>query len=171
MSNVVLEELFERDLPAIQAVFDACEDYFVITTGGPAPTTAADLLLRQLPAGCHYEDKHVLGICDARSCELVGLIDAIAGYPDLRTLTVGLFLLVPEHLSSGVAQEAHALLERWARRRGASRIRIANWQGLQATAGFLEQIGFRARREQIRGGVREVLVFEKRLFGDRASRS
>ena len=165
MSHTGLEELVERDLPAVQAVCEACEEYFVATTGGPAPPGAARSLLTRLPEGCSPRDKHVLGVCDTQTRELAGLIDAIVGYPDLRTLTLGLFLVMPQHVSSGVAAEACKLLEEWGRRRGASRIRIAGHGALQGASDFLSQAGFRATDDHVRDGRHRLVVLEKRLFG------
>jgi len=165
MSHIGLEELAERDLPAVQAVCEACEEYFVATTGGPAPPGAARSLFTQLPEGCSPRDKHLLGVCDTQTRELTGLIDAIVGHPDLRTLTLGLFLVMPQHVSSGIAAKACRLLEQWARRRGASRIRIAGHEALAGAADFLSQAGFRATDDRVGDGGHRAVVLEKRLFG------
>lgn len=164
MDHLGLEELAETDLPAIQAVCEACEEHFVATTGGPAPPGAARSLLAQLPEGCSPQDKHVLGVCHTRTRELAGLIDAIVGYPDLRTLTLGLFLVMPQHVNSGVAAEACRLLDQWARRRGAARIRIAGHGALAAAADVLSRAGFRAAEERRGDGRYRDVVLEKRLF-------
>ncbi len=165
MRRIALEELYEHDLQAVQAVFEACEDYFVFATGAPAPSGAAHTLYIQLPEGCCYRDKHILGICDAETRELMGVIDAIVGYPDLHTLTLGLFLVVPRHIDSEVVGEAREALERWARARGAARIRIAAYEGLGVTASLLEGAGFTATDHWVQDGTRAVRVFERRLFG------
>ena len=165
MSRVVLEELGRQDLMAVEAVFAACEDYFVLATGRPPPPRAADSLFIQLPEGCCYEDKHILGICDPDTRELLGLIDAIVGHPDLRTLTLGLFLITPEGLRPETAQEAFRLLEQWARARGLFKIRVTGNDLLQGTARFFERAGFRATQEPAGWASGKVVTLEKHLLG------
>lgn len=165
MRRIALEELFEHDLPAIQAVFEACEDYFVLATGAPAPPGAAHALRTQLPEGCCYRDKRILGICNAETRELIGLIDAFLSYPDLQTVTLGLFLVVPHHTHREAVGEAREALEHWARARGAARIRIAASERLEVTASLLEGAGFAPTEKVVRDGTRTLRVFERRLFG------
>ena len=166
MNQIVLKELGEEHLPSIQAVFEACEDYFILTTGGSATPAAAHSLYIQLPEGKSYEDKHIFGICDVETSELIGVIDAILSYPELGTLMLGLFLIVPEYRRRGIGKKAYALLEQWSRDQGVSAIRLGVHEAAEDAARFWEQVGFRPTGQTSLDGTRMVVVFKKFLSNE-----
>jgi hypothetical protein len=49
MNKVFLKELGEDDLSSIQNVFEACEDYFILTTSSPIKSASAHSLYIQVP--------------------------------------------------------------------------------------------------------------------------
>jgi hypothetical protein len=163
MGHVILERLDAHDLPSVQALLEACEAHFVATTGRRAPAGAARSLFTRLPDGATYVGKHVLGICDSDTRELMGLIDAVSGHPEPGTLAIGLFLVSPWYVEGSVPQVACRLLEAWARERRMSRLRIAIHASSVSVLHFWQTEGFVADAEPIRDGRRLVVVFEKRL--------
>jgi hypothetical protein len=168
MGHLVLERLDPHDLPSVQALLEACEGHFVATTGRPAPAGAARSLLTRLPGGATCADKHILGICDPDTRELMGLIDAVNGHPEPGTLAIGLFLVSPWYVEGSVPQVACRLLEAWARERRVSRLRIAVHASSVSVLHFWQTEGFVAESEPVRDGRRLVVVFEKQL-ANRAS--
>ena len=159
---MILRELDEEDLSSIQAVFEACEDYFIHTTGGPVTSASAHSLYIQLPAGKSYEDKHILGICDAETNDLVGVIDAILGYPEPDTAMLGLFLIKPK-FRDRIGRKAYALLERWVKERGFVAIRVSVHEDIKDDANFWKSLGFGASDQVSQDENHTVLVYEKRL--------
>jgi len=161
MGHIVLERLNRHDLPAVQALLEACHEQFAL--GRRASPTAAVSLHQRLPHGVSPADRHLLGITDPATRELLGLIDAVAHYPDAGTLTVGLFLVSPLYAEGAAAQEAQGLLEAWAAARGMLRARIEvsadSWTALH----FWQAAGFVAEAEPVRTGRKLVVVFEKWL--------
>jgi len=163
MGHLVLERLDRYDLPAAQALLEACREHFVLTTGRPVSPTAARALHAQLPDGVTSANKYLLGLCEPDTRELIGLIDAVAHYPDAETLTVGLLLISPLHAGDDVVRTACRLVERWAAERGMRRVRIAVHASSVSVLHFWQTAGFVAEAEPIRDGRRLMVVFEKRL--------
>ena len=161
LGQIVLKELGETDLPSIQGVFEACEHYFILTTGGSATPAAAHALYIQLPKGRSYDDKHILGICHADTSELIGVIDSVLGYPEPGMVTLGLFLIVPEYRHRDIGRKAYALLEQWVKDRKASAIRISVHEAAEDDVNFWKQAGFRSTGQTSRDGTCGVEVLEK----------
>ncbi len=155
-----LNELGEDDLQAIQTLFEACEDYFVFTTGGSVTSASAHSLYIQLPEGRSYEDKHILGIYE--DFELMGVIDAILNYPDDGTLTLGLFLIDPKCKAVGM-KDAYKLLEKWCMDQKVSKIRVNVYEILDDEMKFWQEMDFQPTNEKIEDGDRVILVMEKCL--------
>jgi len=163
MGHLALERLDQHDLPAVQALFRACKECFVATTGRPAPLDAAHSLYMDLPASVMRADKHLLGVCDTQTRELMGLIDAICGHPEPGTLTVGLFLLSPCCAEGTLMQKACRLLEAWAEQRGLLRLRIAVHAVSVPRLDLWRQAGFVPDGEPVRRGRQLVVVVAKSL--------
>jgi hypothetical protein len=163
MGHVILERLDPHDLPSVQALLEACEAHFIATAGRPAPPGAAHSLLTRLPDGATYVGKHVLGICDPDTRELMGLIDAVSGHPEPGTVAIGLFLVSPWYAEGPVPQVACRLLEAWARERRMSRLRIAVHASSVSVLHFWQTEGFVAEAAPVRDGRMLVVVFEKQL--------
>ncbi len=161
MGHIVLERLDRYDLPAVQALLEACHEGADPGVGCPAAANAARSLYAHLPHGVSRVDRHLLGLTDPATRELLGLIDAVAHYPDAATLTVRLFLVSPLHAEGAAPQEAQRLLEGWTAARGMRRARIevsaSSWSALH----FWQTAGFVAESEPVREGRRLVVVFEK----------
>jgi hypothetical protein len=163
MGPIVLEGLDCHDLPAVQALLEACREQIALALGRPASPDAARALYVHLPPGADRSAKHLLGISDPATCELLGLIDAVAHYPDASTLTVRLFLISPLYGDGPVPSEAQRLLEAWAAGRGMQRARIEVSATSWATLHFWQTAGFVAESAPVRDGRRLVVVFEKWL--------
>ena len=92
--SLTARPMLPEDEPAVSRVLAACEDYFLAATGSPALAADVQSLYYSLPDGADFEQKHLLVLCDG--AEVVGVVDAVAGCPDARSCSVGLFLLTPE---------------------------------------------------------------------------
>jgi hypothetical protein len=164
MGHIVLERLERHDLPAVQALLDACREHCAVVLGQPACPASAYPLYASLPPQLPRADKHLLGISDPETRELMGLIDALAHYPDAATLTVRLFLVPPWYGETAVPQEARRVLETWAAERGMRRARIEVRVSSWSARDFWRMAGFVAEAEPVRHGRHLVVVFEKWLI-------
>lgn len=163
MGHIELEELHWEDVEAAQAVLEACEDLLVVRTGRPVSADAAHALFASAPAGVNRADKHLLGISAPASRELLGIIDAIAGYPQHGVVSVGLFLVVPGPRQRTAGDEARACLEVWATRRGATTVRVTVHDVSFASLRTWQQASYEALDGPLREGRRLAVVFEKQL--------
>jgi hypothetical protein len=78
------------DEAALQALFAACEDYFLAATGLPSGPGDVQSMFYALPEGADPDDKRLL-VVEADG-EVVGLVDVVLRHPAQDTASVGLFL-------------------------------------------------------------------------------
>jgi len=147
----------------MQAVFEECEDYFVLTTGGSATPAAAHSLYIQLPEGKSYEDKHILGICNAETGRLVDVIDVILGYPKPDIITLGLFLIAPEY-SSSISKKTYNVLEQWVRDQGCAIIQVSVYEESGNDTSFWNSLDFGATGQISQNGNHTVVICQKCLL-------
>ena len=87
--------LTREDVEAIQGLYEQCVDYMILVDGQPAGENAAEEEFEDLPPGRSADDRFMFGIVHQRK-ELIGVLDAIRGYPDEVAWWIGLLLLAPE---------------------------------------------------------------------------
>jgi GNAT superfamily N-acetyltransferase len=96
--------LAQEDLPALQALYEKCQDYMLLVDGHPAGENAAQEEFQVVPPGKSADDHFLFGIVDAGN-ELAGLLDVIRGYPEADTWWIGLLLLTPDIRSQGIGRK------------------------------------------------------------------
>jgi len=163
MGFIALERFDHADIPAVQAVLDACAEYLTTATGLPSAPTAAARLFRNTPRSAKPSSKRILGICRPQTCELLGIIDAIVGYPTLDTVTVGLLALVPSAARPEVEGPVLRLLEEWAASNGARTIRVVVHDASIGRLRLWMDASYEAAEEPMRAGGQLVVVVEKEL--------
>jgi len=159
--------LFE-DIGAIQGLFEKCLDYKLLVDGHPAdPGAVADDFLSFAP-GKSPDDKFVFGIANQQN-DLVGLLDAMRGYPDEKTWWIGLLLFVPEARSQGLGQMAIQGFIEYVRRSGGQAVMLGvveeNLQAYQ----FWSRMGFEfvCKREPRQfGNKTHTVLIMRRAFAD-----
>ncbi|WP_158602742.1 GNAT family N-acetyltransferase [Jiangella rhizosphaerae] len=137
---VVREQLEPDDEPGILELFAACDDWFEATTGGPSGPGDVQSLFYVLPDGRSFEDKRLFTVRDGD--KIVGLIDAVLGYPHSRAVAVGTFLVAPSHRGRGLGSAVANTLLAEARAAGLEEVTASahdTWPGGQA---FLRTLGF-----------------------------
>jgi ribosomal protein S18 acetylase RimI-like enzyme len=130
-----------QDAPALQKLYERCQDYMVLVTGaGPAPDEAQHLL-QALPPGIAIEQKLVLGL-RAQSDELLGAVDVIKNFPREGTWYIGEFILSPKVRRSGLGRALFRAVEKRAVAAGASHIDLAAHDSNVDALGFWARMGF-----------------------------
>ncbi|MGK3208656.1 N-acetyltransferase family protein [Amycolatopsis sp. MEPSY49] len=147
---VVVRDLSAEDEDAVLDVFTASEDWFVAETGQPSAPGDVQSLFYALPEGSAFEDKLLL-VVEANGA-VVGLVDAVLGYPRNGSIGVGTFLIRSEFRRRGIGGAvAQALLDAAA---DAGYVRIGTHvaPGWEPGRGFLEAAGFAFSEPRMPGG-------------------
>lgn len=144
------------DLPALQELFERAADYFEIATGNPPARDEAPRAFVAGPPGKAVDDKRVIGVFAGR--ELVGVLDALTGWPDPATWTMGMLLLDPAHRCAGLGSAVLEAYEAWAAAEGAATLRTAVVSHHDPGLRFLARHGYERQQE---GGPPGVTVLAK----------
>lgn len=158
--------LEDRDVPALQRLFERCGDYFDLAEGRPAGPKAAWSELCDGPPERVPHDLFALGIEDGRG-ELAGYIGALRHHRRPNQWYLGLLLLDPAWRGRGLGSTAYWAFQHWIGTQGAESLLLAvlalNARGHR----FWQSLGFGSPRSypvrQI-GLKRHVLIeYEKPL--------
>jgi len=98
-----VRHLSPADSAAIQRLYERCLDYMLLVDGHPAGPHSGEEEFQNVPPGKSPGDKFMFGIFYQQN-DLVGLLDAMRGYPDESTWWIGLLLFLPEVRSQGLGQ-------------------------------------------------------------------
>jgi GNAT superfamily N-acetyltransferase len=107
-----------EDVPALRELVERCHAFMTLVYGAVEPD-AAEQFLEGLPPGKTLEDKFVLGLYADGTKELLGVLDAVRGFPEDDEWIIGLFLLDPDHRRAGLGARFLAAFEQWVRGQGA----------------------------------------------------
>ena len=131
--------------------------------GAPPGPAEAQSAFTALPGGATREDKDLLGLFSEGE-RLVGVVDAVRGWPDVHTVMLGTLLLDRSSRGTGIGSEVLESLARLWRARGFSRVRIGVAAGCERALGFWSSHGFaeieRVERGRAAGGAIVVMVLE-----------
>jgi GNAT superfamily N-acetyltransferase len=159
-----LRVLRPDDTAELQALFDRCSEYFEGVQGAPPDPAEAQSAFTALPEGATYEEKDFLGLF-ADDDRLVGVLDAVRGWPDAQTVMLGMLLIDSPSRGTGIGSEVLESLVRLWRARGFSAVRIGVAAGCERALGFWRSRGFaevdRVERARVAGG--EIVVMMREL--------
>lgn len=134
-----LRELSESDLDEVQALFERCEDYFLLHEDRPPTAHEARGEWDAVPEGTPRDHKHVLGLF---APGLAGVVEIVRDWPRAGTWNIGLLLLDPAARGHGAGEEGVGAVDALAAAAGAATLRIsvdpANTGGLR----FWKRLGF-----------------------------
>lgn len=116
------EPLRRDQLPALQALCEACSDYFELMTGAPASPTEAHALMHVVPETAKASDKQVIGVHQGR--DLIGALDLYRNYPRPGLAWMGILLLHPKLRGHGHGAAMIRWMIEWARQQGCVRLRL-----------------------------------------------
>ena len=89
LQNYSVHPLSFEDSGAIQMLYDKCLDFMLLVDGRAAGPNAGAEEFQDIPPGKSQDDHFVFGIINQQD-DLVGLLDALRGYPDETTWWIGL---------------------------------------------------------------------------------
>jgi GNAT superfamily N-acetyltransferase len=104
LPNYSTHRLMQEDVPTLQKLYEACQDYMLMVDDHPAGKNAAEEDFRNVPAGKSADDKFIFGIVNPKN-DLIGVLDALRGYPDETTWWIGLLLFLPGIRSQGIGEK------------------------------------------------------------------
>lgn len=114
-----------------------------------------------LPPGKTAADKHFFGFFDGE--RLAAIADCITGYPDERTLYIGLFMVDAAYQGRGLGSRLVCGIVSRAAQAGFSRARLAYVKGNAQSAAFWRKNGFLATGIEADQGRYTAVVLEKAL--------
>ncbi|MCL2317126.1 MAG: GNAT family N-acetyltransferase [Actinomycetia bacterium] len=138
--EVGLREFALEDADAVLAILLAAEDYMLAATGYFPEGGDLQSLFYALPDGASLDAKRLLVITSGEA--VVGVCDALVGWPAPDVLTTGLFMVGPGQARRGIATRAAAIGLGLARDGGFRSVRAScprDWEPGQA---FLARLGF-----------------------------
>jgi GNAT superfamily N-acetyltransferase len=135
---------FEDGRP-LQALFAADPDYFETFHGHP-PGAEAQSTFSAIPEGKSYEDKELWGAFEGSA--LVGVVDAIAHYPDVGCWTIGIVFVPPEWRRRSIGRALVEHIEMLATERRGQVVRAGVQPTNQGALHFFAVLGYEQRGEQ-----------------------
>lgn len=163
-------EMGEADIPALQRFFEENPEYFLAISGeGPHAGQGREEFEEHPPPDFPYDRKWTVRFVDAGGGMLAFAI-VVSQLPAPGVWHVALFIVATRLHGSGVAKSLYGALEEWARRSGASWMRLGVVVGNARAERFWERMGYREarRREGVKAGrrVNTVRIMLKPLGGE-----
>nr|WP_281386488.1 GNAT family N-acetyltransferase [Jiangella mangrovi] len=93
-----------------------------------------------MPEGRSFEDKRLYTVRDGE--KIVGLVDAVLGYPHRTAVAVGQFLVAPSHRGRGAGTAVAGVLIAEARAAGLEQVTATAHDAWPAGQAFLRTLGF-----------------------------
>ncbi|ODA42913.1 GNAT family N-acetyltransferase [Desulfosporosinus sp. BG] len=160
--EIKLKILTIDSLSQLQILMEKSNDYLTFEDEAPVKPSAAQDLFKARPDGIEDQDKVVLGVYNVQE-QMVGVFDLIKGYPNPKTLTLGLMLLEPNSRGKGIGNKAYNVLEEWVVNQQFYKIRLGVLFGNEKGLGFWIRMGFIETGEVKQRLTKKVLVLEKRI--------
>lgn len=160
------------DLRDLQTLLERAADYFLITTGSAPASDEAERAFVGGPPTKSVEDKRTIGVFTTDN-EMVGVLDAIVGWPKEGEWSMGMLLLDPAHRGAGLGSAVLDAYEEWATREGARRFQTAVVSQHGPGIGFLERAGYRRTsvlEDSSGGGRSAAIVFFEKVAGMQSAR-
>jgi GNAT superfamily N-acetyltransferase len=135
-----------EDAPALQRLYEACADYFVLADGAPPFASAAAEQFANLPTGVPAHAKFVLASIAPDGGVASALVEGLRDYPQPGVWYVGLMLVQPQLRSSGLGTSVFSEFESLARQSGASELRLCVFDVSTSALRFWQRNGFEFHR-------------------------
>lgn len=153
-----------QDIEDLQRLYEACNDFNLLVEGLPADKDAAERTFQDLPPGKTMDDKFLWGVFH-KEHGLVGILDAVRGYPEEGTWWIGLLLLDPEVRSVHIGEKIVQGFVEFVKKMGGSAVMLGVVEENTNALRFWKRMGFEfVRQTEPRGfGKKEQKVNVMRL--------
>jgi len=139
-------ELAPGEVARLQALYDACPEYFVAINGRPPGPTAAQEEFDDLPPPeLGFGRRWMVGLFEASEA-LAGIAVILSDFCAARVWHIGLFLIATPLRGTGAAGRIYDALEAWMRQSGAAWLRLGVVVGNGPGERFWERCGYRQVR-------------------------
>ena len=152
--GLAAHELRRDEVPRLQAFFDANPEYFLVVNGRPAPPDLAAVEYDERPPPhLSHTRQWCLGLVDEREAgrpgaPLAGVLVVVTDLVLRGVWHIGLFIVATRLHGRGVAAACHAAFEAWARRQGATHLRLGVVLANERALRFWQRQGYRRLRER-----------------------
>jgi GNAT superfamily N-acetyltransferase len=136
-----VRRLAADDIPALQRLFEKCQDYAMIVEGESASPNAANDIFNAAPPGRPLEEKFIFGLIDQHE-EITGVLEGMRDYPDEATWWIGLLLLAPEGRGQGSGRKLVQRFMEYVRSHGGERVMLGVVEDNHQAYSFWQRMGF-----------------------------
>jgi GNAT superfamily N-acetyltransferase len=131
-----------QDAPALQRLYEACTDYFLLSEGTPPRASAAADEFGNLPPGVPASAKFVFALPAQDGSTPAVLLEGLRNHPQPRVWYIGLLLVQPRLRSAGLGSRVFAEFESLARRCGALELHLCVFDASPSALRFWQRNGF-----------------------------
>jgi RimJ/RimL family protein N-acetyltransferase len=144
--RVTFRSLTPDDAPAVQALFDRCSDFYLLSEGAPAkPSYALEEITSRAPNKT-ADETCCWGL--ELGAEVVGFIHLTLNYPKPDEWWLGFLLLDPRVRREGLGAEAHAAMIAFAVANGAKVMWLGVLEQNAPARRFWTRMGYVERERQ-----------------------
>lgn len=135
----LFREITIKDKNHVSQLFNKCIKYFYEIEGKNAIST--EEFFTELPPNKTIEDKKLYGIFDDNT--LIGVVDIVKNYPEIKEWIIGLMLFSPESRGQGLGVHVHNILTQIAQDNEVQKLRIAVMKDNTKGLSFWRNIGYK----------------------------
>jgi RimJ/RimL family protein N-acetyltransferase len=146
-ATVSFRPLDTSDADMLQALFERCSEFFVLTEGGAPGPGHAVAELESRAKGKTDEDTFCLGVF--RDDRLVGFVHMTRDYPKPEEWWLGFLILDADVRGGGLGAEVHDALLSWATANGSRVMWLGVLEQNVRAERFWRRMGYRERERQV----------------------
>jgi RimJ/RimL family protein N-acetyltransferase len=144
LEGVGLRSLTYRDVSSIQALYERCQDFFLVLTGETPTLEATKQLFETEPPHAPRNDALYLGLFQKT---LVGIVKLDRDYPSEGEWFISLLLLDPSYRNQGLGHAVVAGLESWLKEQGVKQLSLIVVEENRAALRFWQRKGYVVHQE------------------------
>lgn len=131
----------------VQMLLENAPTYSLNVSGEKVDKNAGKETFETIPDNFDHLNKHVIGVYHYNN--LVGVIDLLIGYPNIKTTYIGLMLISEQNQSQGVGRATYDELEKYIRKKAIlNTIRLSVVEANGFVVKFWTKMGFKLTGEK-----------------------
>ena len=165
-SDYLIKYLTLEDAAILQALYNQCVDFALLTYGCPFSQNAAREEFIDVPEGKTKDDNYLFGLYDSYN-RLIGAIASHKHYPNCQTWWIGLMMLTPASRNRGLGKKFYRAFECWVAKQNIAQISLCTVQENTIGLKFWQKMGFKIVRtistKQFQSKNHKVYVLNKKI--------